>query len=262
MKKVLLLLLSVTLNIAANASNSLNDSNIIYQTGTINSLINKVYDGDKSISELKQYGDFGLGTVNNVAGEVIVLDGKFYCSDPMGNIKEMKGSIKSPFIVLTKFKSGTDYTIKKASFDAVESSIISKYPSQNYIYAIKITGKFSNLKLRSEKGQPTPYQSLSQTLPQLQNVFTRDKIDGTIVGVWFPSYMSNLNVSGFHFHFIDKSHKFGGHVLDFTLNDGTVELEKISKFQMDLIDTTEFANANLDNKNNSSDVKAVEKLRQ
>ena len=32
----------------------------IYQTGTINSLLQTVYDGDASIEKLSQHGNFGL----------------------------------------------------------------------------------------------------------------------------------------------------------------------------------------------------------
>lgn len=40
----------------------------IYRTGTINSLVNAVYDGDRDIAWMRSRGDFGLGTFAMVDG--------------------------------------------------------------------------------------------------------------------------------------------------------------------------------------------------
>jgi Alpha-acetolactate decarboxylase len=43
----------------------------VYQTSTMGALI----DGDVTIGELLQHGDFGLGTFNHLDGEMLILDG-------------------------------------------------------------------------------------------------------------------------------------------------------------------------------------------
>ena len=51
---------------------------MLYQVGTINSLLAGVYEGDVSFEDLANYGDFGLGTFDAVNGEMIALDDDYY----------------------------------------------------------------------------------------------------------------------------------------------------------------------------------------
>ena len=50
---------------------------ILFQTSTIDSLLDGSYDGDVTFAELAQRGDLGLGTVDALDGEMILLDGNF-----------------------------------------------------------------------------------------------------------------------------------------------------------------------------------------
>ena len=50
----------------------------IFQNSTINALLEGVYDGSMTYGELRQHGDFGLGTFNALDGEMIAFDGDFY----------------------------------------------------------------------------------------------------------------------------------------------------------------------------------------
>ncbi len=47
----------------------------ITQVATIDSLLCGVYDGSLSVGEIKQYGNLGIGTLNGLDGEMIMLDG-------------------------------------------------------------------------------------------------------------------------------------------------------------------------------------------
>ncbi|MBA3390836.1 MAG: acetolactate decarboxylase, partial [Rubrobacter sp.] len=50
----------------------------LFQTSTIDALLEGKYDGDVSFAELADRGDFGLGTFDALDGEMIALDGDFY----------------------------------------------------------------------------------------------------------------------------------------------------------------------------------------
>src|SRR5580692_860460 len=45
----------------------------VYQTSTIAALLDGIYDGDVTIAELLTHGDFGLGTFDHLAVEVVEL---------------------------------------------------------------------------------------------------------------------------------------------------------------------------------------------
>src|SRR5215208_7144909 len=50
----------------------------LFQTSTVDALLEGKYDGDVSFAELGARGDFGLGTLDALDGEMICLDGTFY----------------------------------------------------------------------------------------------------------------------------------------------------------------------------------------
>ena len=52
------------------------DSDKIYQTSTLHALMDGVYDGQTTIGQLKNQGDLGIGTVNALDGELVILDGQ------------------------------------------------------------------------------------------------------------------------------------------------------------------------------------------
>jgi hypothetical protein len=46
----------------------------LYQYATLNALMAGVYDGSLTIGELERHGDQGLGTVNRLDGEMVMID--------------------------------------------------------------------------------------------------------------------------------------------------------------------------------------------
>lgn len=51
---------------------------VAYHYSTINALLRDFYDGDMTIADLARHGDHGLGTVNGLDGELIIVDGTPY----------------------------------------------------------------------------------------------------------------------------------------------------------------------------------------
>ncbi|MCH9762241.1 MAG: acetolactate decarboxylase [Actinomycetia bacterium] len=222
----------------------------IYQTGTINSLVNAVYDGDRDIAWMRSRGDFGLGTFAMVDGELIVCDGTFYRADANADLSVSDEGDILPFAVVSHFTPeqsfglfGTDYS--GTDYSGTAEYLARYFVSKNFIYTIRIDGLFNSMRIRSEECQPRTYRKLAETMPDLQRTYERDNIEGTLVGVWFPDYLSQINVAGFHFHFVDRKREIGGHVLDFDLVRGRASIQTIKSLQVDLIDNKEFAQADL-----------------
>jgi acetolactate decarboxylase len=232
----------------------------IYQTGTINSLLQAVYDGDASMEKLSQHGDFGLGALDAIDGELIICDGKFFRADARGQINQLAPETCSPFAVITKFTSEHSFEITASSFAELEQKLLPQLISANLIYAIRIKALFNHIELRSEECTCRPYRKLVEILPDLQRTFSVDNIRGTLVGVWFPNYLAQVNVPGFHFHFIDEQQQVGGHVFGLKMEHGKVEIQTLHGFELDLIQSDEFYQANLDI-NNGAAVAQVEQVR-
>lgn len=235
-------------------------SNIIYQTGTINSLLEAVYSGDKTVGDLLQRGDFGLGTYDRVDGEMIVYDGICYHAASDGKLDIASSQQKIPFAVVSKFDCHKTVSVKNFSFSELEEYLLPHLVSPNIVYAIKVSAGFRQISLRSEACGTSQKTHLSELLPKIQEKCNYDNVSGVLVGVWYPHYMANLNVPGFHFHFVDDKRTFGGHVFAFDLIDGVAEIQEIHTLNIDLINTKDFHKANLDNQDGDA-LASVEKMR-
>ena len=50
----------------------------LFQYNTLNALFAGLFDGSLTIGELLKHGDLGIGTLDSIDGELVVLDGKAY----------------------------------------------------------------------------------------------------------------------------------------------------------------------------------------
>lgn len=98
-------------------------------------------------------------------------------------------------------------------------------------YAIKVYGKFSYIKTRTIESQTKPYKSLSEVLKN-QIEFEKVNLSGTIIGFYCPQFAEKINIPGYHFHLINDDLDFGGHVLDFKLDYGKIEIQKINQLKI------------------------------
>jgi acetolactate decarboxylase len=92
------------------------ESHMIFQTSTLQALMDGVYDGNMTFQELGRYGDFGIGTFNGLDGEMIGLDGKFYQIKADGRVSPVAGTMKTPLAEVTLFKAGKTYTVEKSFY--------------------------------------------------------------------------------------------------------------------------------------------------
>ncbi len=219
---------------------------MLFQTGTIGSLLQGVHEGDMTIETLAKHGDFGIGTFNDVNGELIAFDGKFYRIPAQGLIETAKPSDKTPFAMVTFFQAQKTFTLENISdIDALKEALNANIDSKNYIYAIRIDGDFINMQTRSLSPQQKPYRPLAEMLPKLQKSFEFPKTSGTIVAIFFPEYMGGINVGGHHLHYLDEAKTGGGHVFALETQKATVQICKITNLAINLPNTTLFAQASL-----------------
>lgn len=56
----------------------------LFQTSTVQALLEGAFDGDVTLGEVLEHGDLGLGTLEGLDGELIVLDGQVWKAHSMG----------------------------------------------------------------------------------------------------------------------------------------------------------------------------------
>lgn len=238
--------------------------NTLFQVSTVDALLAGVYDSNFNFYRLKKHGDFGLGTLNKLDGELVILDGKSYQITVDGKVHKVSPKMTTPMAITNFFL--TDYEIASPnsiieSFEELQSlikeQIITKN-KENYFHAIKVHGTFSKLKVRSVPKQEKPYKPLKEVIKD-QSIFDFNNVTGTMVGYWNPNYIKGINIPGFHFHFISDDKTLGGHVFSFEkLSKLKIDVDKLNKIKIFLPNGKDFQNANL-SKDRSEDLEKAEK---
>ncbi|MBC8276076.1 MAG: acetolactate decarboxylase [Chloroflexi bacterium] len=238
MKRVYLLLAATLVIITICTSGCLSspkDRDVLFQSSTISALSEGVFDGDLTYKDLRQHGDFGLGTFDDLDGEMIALAGEFYQIKADGKAYLVEDSMETPFAVVTLFEPDKAVSLDKVlDYEQLKQYLDSMLPTNDIFYAIKAEGAFKYIKARSVPTQSKPYPSLAEAL-EGQTIFEFHDVTGSLVGFWCPSYVEGINVPGYHFHFITSDRKAGGHLLDCRTESAKIEIDYTSEFFMMLL---------------------------
>ena len=251
-------LIAISAVSAGNGNTTKDDA--MHQVSLMQSFMHGEYDGVVTVGELKSWGDTGLGTFEGVNGEMIVLDGVVYQASADGSIHVMNDNETVPFSTVTTFDEDEKISeISASSFDDLTTKLdkeVKKHGTNN-MYVVKIKGDFSNITVRSVEKQEKPYKEFTEVAKVDQKVFNYTNQSGTIVAVYFPEYMSELNMHGWHLHFLNDAKDKGGHVLGLTMKNGTGAMDTVQEFDMVLPQSESFANMNL-SENMTSKINSVE----
>ncbi len=220
------------------------DEETLFQTSTIGALVEGVYRGDLTIAELKNYGDFGLGTFNDLDGEMVVLDGQVWQLRADGRAYPVAEEVKTPFATVTFWQADWTATLDQPlTYEELQRYLDTLLPSGNIFYAIKISGQFRSVRTRTIERQTQPTRLVAAAARQPVHEFSQ--VQGDLIGFWTPSYMKTVNVPGYHFHFLSADRQQGGHVLDVCIDRVDIGIDDTPRLRMALPATQEFLEANL-----------------
>ena len=196
----------------------------LFQTSTVDALLEEKYDGDVSFADLAGRGDFGLGTLDALDGEMIALDGDFFQVRADGRAHPVGERARTPFAVVTFFEPNLSRTLDTPmDLEALCSLLDRLVGGEASCYAVRVDGSFDFLKTRSVPRQRKPYPPLAQVVEH-QPTFELREVTGSLVGFRFPRYAQGLNVAGYHFHFITEDRRAGRPVLELGLGGREVRV--------------------------------------
>ena len=220
----------------------------IYQVALLQSLAQGYFDGIMTVGELKTHGDTGIGTFDGLNGEMIVLDGVVYQATGDGSVVVPPDDETVPFSNVTFFEEDISLPLAgiadMAALQAALNEVVGEHGA-NLFYMVKIPGVFSSIKVRSEFKQEKPYRNLDVALAADQNEFDFENTRGTMVGLYCPDYMGDLNSVGWHFHFLTEDLTQGGHVLQVSVGEATAMIDATPGFELFLPEDEAFQNMEL-----------------
>jgi len=203
--------------------------NTLTQVCTIDALLAGAYDGQVPCSTLTRHGNLGLGTFDRLDGEMVVLDGRVYQVRSDGRVYVPAAGLTTPFAAVVSFVPERSWALGGgATFQQFQTQLDANLPGTNVVCAFRFTGSFRQMKTRSVPAQTKPYAPLVE-ITRNQPVFDMGVCHGTLVGFRLPGFVKGINVPGYHVHFLTADRSAGGHVLDFALDSGTVEVAVCSR---------------------------------
>jgi acetolactate decarboxylase len=210
------------------------DPHVLFQASTIGALLEGSFEGDVTFAELAEHGDLGLGTLNHLDGEMIAIDRRFYRADVEGNLGEVPPDERTPFAVVVPFNATIEFDLEGSiDHDRLLAEIDRRMPADAASCAVRVDGRFENVRARSVPRQEPPYRPLTEVVSE-QHVFELSSVDGTMLGFRFPEYAEGIEVAGWHLHFISEDRERGGHVLDSRTETARVGLDPASELHIEL----------------------------
>lgn len=236
-------------------------SDKVYQYSTIKALLEGLYDGDLNLGDLKKQGDLGIGTFNALDGEMVVLNDTVYQVKSDGRVYLPADSVQTPYATLAAFETDTSFQVNgPVNYVQLRQFLDEQIPGKNGLYAFKITGEFRELKVRSVPRQSPPYLPLDVVVKN-QTMFGFQSIKGTLLGFYFPEYLAEISVPGYHLHFISEDRSQGGHVLFFEGISASIEMDELTGLNLVLPTHEAFKNQDL-SQDRKKELEQVEQLNQ
>jgi len=238
----------------------MSDRRTLFQVSLLQALCQGDYEGHLPISELKRHGDIGLGTFNGLDGELIMLDGIVYRASADGSVSIVEDD-STPFACVTFMDEDQSIEVTASSFQEFSERMgdVLSGLGKNSPYFVKIHYRFPKINLRSVPKQSgsTP---LSQVVAEQQVTWSFEDIEGTVIGLFCPSFMSALNNHGWHLHLISDDRKVGGHVLDLTMMDSVCDICRMDSLSIFLPGTPVFQSKDLDF-DRTEEIRRIESVR-
>ena len=229
----------------------------LYQTSLMSALMAGVYEGDTTYGQIRKYGDFGLGTFNDLDGEMVGFEGTFYQLRSDGSARPVTDDQKTPFAVVTFFQPEEELYVAQPMTKTDLLTMIEKATDANLFSAVRVDGIFDEVRTRTVQRQTRPFPPLTEAAKyQAEKVFTN--VQGTLAGFRSPTYAQGIGVAGFHLHFLRQDKQAGGHALDYRLRAGKAQICTVHDLHVDLPTSAEFLKTNFDDQALNEKIKAAE----
>ena len=216
------------------------------------------YDGIVSVGEVKRLGNLAIATMDRLDGEVQMIDGVVYQACADGKVYLPGDDETIPFGTIADFSA--EATVRLAgipSYEQFEARMDDCCPRNDFPLAIRLSGRFGRMKVRTVKRQEKDGVGLAEAAKD-EAVFEFMDVRGVLVGFRLPEYIRGINAPGWHLHFIDADRKHGGHVVNFSLLEGDLSFCHAGDYHIRLPDAADvFAGLDL-NRDWSGDLKKAE----
>ena len=215
------------------------------QVSLFSVLLSGRYGGVISVGELKKLGNMAIATMDRLDGEMQMIDGVVYQACADGHVYRPGDDATIPFGTIAEFHA--ERTVKLSdvpSYEEFEARMDELCTAENVPLAIHFTGAFNHMKVRAVARQEPDGVGLAEAAKN-EAVFEFPNVHGDLVGFRLPGYVKGINAPGWHLHFVDAERRHGGHVVNFSIQEGELRCCSADDFQIWLPDAATLSGLNL-----------------
>ena len=205
----------------------------VTQFAVLDALLAGAYESGIRVDEATAIGDFGLGCVDHLGGEVVILDGTAIECTLDGPPVVMGGDDILPFAIVCRFPDLPAADVGKRDFSGFAASVEERLASRNLFHAVRFDGVLSEVRVRVTPRQHHPFPRLADVTSQQVETVARG-IRGTVVGFWTPAIYQGIAVAGLHLHVLSEDRSLGGHVLELAVDAGELRVAAFARLDLRL----------------------------
>ena len=223
--------LATAIHHSRHASAPADHAGHIRQIETVHDLFAGRYEAVATVGETFSDAVLGIGVAEGVDGEIIHVDGVTWRIPADGVPERAPADLGMPFAVAAY--GGTPITRDipcGATMTEITTVVDGVLAEENLhhdylVAAVRVTGDFSHVLLRSEHGQSPPYQPLGSPGSVTGEVrFDLAPWTGTLAGFRFPDVADDIVIPGLHLHAIARDHDSGGHCHELTVQQAHLQV--------------------------------------
>lgn len=197
-------------------------------------LLDGGYDGVTTLEEALAGGDTGLGTVDRLDGELVVVDGQPWRVDWQGTAQIMPGSTRTPFVVVSSLDSPRTQRLRDVSREQVLACIQDLAGDPGAVITVRLEGVFDRVLVRSVPPQDPPYRPYAEVCQTDEVRWEHKPFYGVFVGFVFPDLSPGSTIPGLHLHGLDRMRTTGGHNHEMHVRDATLSVSASREVVMQL----------------------------
>ena len=158
--------------------------NKMYQVSTLQALALGYSRPVIRVRDLLSKGDIGLGTFENVNGEMIVMEGCCYRADQNGQISQVPMETGVPFATVGRFYGDQQCVLEGITdLESIKTELTKKIEEDfglNSMHVVKLDGEFEKVDARSEAPYKSQHITLKTILSETQKAFVFENIRGSL----------------------------------------------------------------------------------
>jgi acetolactate decarboxylase len=230
---------------------------LLYICAPLNALVEGIYEENIHLGEILKHGNFGIGTFDDLDGEMVIFDGTIYQITVDGRVNKIEDSLSTPYAIVTFFHPLIFGELEsETQYNHFLEWLNGLLPSPNIFYAIRVEGEFARVRARSVPKQAN-YRPLADVVTE-QSHLDFKYIRGTLAGFYTPDFMSSLSVPGHHLHFLSEDIASGGHLITCTPRRVRASIQPIHRLELNMPLTADYLHLNF-HRDLGADIDKIEK---